>query len=45
MDRMIYHANAMKGYCEEVRKGTFPSDEHCYRMIDGEEKNFLELMK
>lgn len=36
---------AMKSYCEEVRSGTFPSDEHCYRMIQGEEKKFLDLIR
>lgn len=36
---------AMRDYCEEVRNGTFPGDEHCYRMIEGEEAKFLGLMK
>jgi len=36
---------AMSDYCEEVRNGTFPGDEHCYRMIEGEEAKFLMLMK
>ncbi len=36
---------AMRNYCEEIRNGKFPGDEHCYRMIDGEEKKFLDLMK
>jgi len=36
---------AMRDYCEEVRNGTFPSEEHCYRMIGGEEAKFLNLMK
>jgi len=36
---------AMRDYCEEVRNGTFPGDEHCYRMIEGEEAKFLKLMK
>jgi 3-methyl-2-oxobutanoate hydroxymethyltransferase len=36
---------AMSDYCEEVRNGTFPGDEHCYRMIEGEEAKFLKLMK
>lgn len=37
--------NAMREYCEEVRQGKFPTDDHCYRMIQGEEDKFLELMK
>jgi 3-methyl-2-oxobutanoate hydroxymethyltransferase len=38
--------NAMKAYCEEVRAGQFPDDdEYCYKMIEGEEVKFLELMK
>jgi 3-methyl-2-oxobutanoate hydroxymethyltransferase len=36
---------AMAEYCKEVREGTFPGDEHCYRMIDGEETKFTEFMK
>ncbi len=36
---------AMRNYCEEIRKGTFPGEEHCYRMIEGEEMKFLNLMK
>ena len=35
---------AMSEYCEEVRAGVFPGDEHCYRMLEGEEPKFLELM-
>jgi 3-methyl-2-oxobutanoate hydroxymethyltransferase len=37
--------NAMRNYCEEVRNETFPGEEHCYRMIEGEEAKFLDLMK
>ncbi len=37
--------NAMRNYCEEVRNGTFPGDEHCYRMIEGEEAKFLRFME
>ena len=36
---------AMGEYCEEVRQGRFPAEEHCYRMIQGEEEKFLKLMK
>ena len=36
---------AMSDYCEDVRAGTFPGNEHCYRMIEGEESKFLKLMQ
>ncbi len=36
---------AMSDYCAEVKNEQFPSDEHCYKMIDGEEEKFLKLMK
>jgi 3-methyl-2-oxobutanoate hydroxymethyltransferase len=35
----------MAEYCEEVRTGKFPGDEHCYRMVEGEESKFLKLMQ
>jgi 3-methyl-2-oxobutanoate hydroxymethyltransferase len=35
----------MSEYCEEVRTGKFPGEEHCYRMIEGEESKFLKLMQ
>ncbi|MEI7670608.1 MAG: 3-methyl-2-oxobutanoate hydroxymethyltransferase [Deltaproteobacteria bacterium] len=35
----------MAEYCEEVRTGKFPGEEHCYRMVDGEESKFLKLMQ
>lgn len=31
---------AMKGYCEDVRAGSFPAEEHVYRMIEGEKEKF-----
>jgi hypothetical protein len=31
--------------CKEVREGSFPGEEHCYRMIEGEEKKFMDLMQ
>ncbi|MEE4265191.1 MAG: 3-methyl-2-oxobutanoate hydroxymethyltransferase [Desulfobacteraceae bacterium] len=37
--------DAMKAYASEVREGRFPSDEHCYKMIDGEEEKFLKLIE
>jgi 3-methyl-2-oxobutanoate hydroxymethyltransferase len=33
--------DAMRQYCADVREGRFPADEHCYRMIEGEEEKFL----
>ncbi|MGO9571486.1 MAG: 3-methyl-2-oxobutanoate hydroxymethyltransferase [Desulfomonilaceae bacterium] len=36
---------AMREYCEEIRQGKFPTDEHVYRMIEGEEEKFIGLMK
>ncbi|HEY9593900.1 MAG TPA: 3-methyl-2-oxobutanoate hydroxymethyltransferase, partial [Spirochaetia bacterium] len=27
--------NAMRSYCDDVRKGEFPADEHCYHMLEG----------
>ena len=37
--------DAMKAYAAEVRGGDFPGDEHCYKMIEGEEEKFLELIE
>ncbi len=37
--------DAMKAYCEDVRSGNFPEDQHCYHMIDGEKEKFLADMK
>lgn len=36
---------AMADYCEDVRAGGFPGEEHCYRMMEGEESKFLKLMQ
>lgn len=36
---------AMKDYAREVREGLFPAEEHCYRMIQGEEERFKKLME
>jgi 3-methyl-2-oxobutanoate hydroxymethyltransferase len=36
---------AMKAYCADVRAGTFPGEEHCYRMTEGEHEKFLAVMK
>ena len=37
--------DAMKAYAAEVKGGDFPGDEHCYKMIEGEEEKFLELIE
>lgn len=37
--------NAMKAYVEDVKTGAFPTDEHCYHMIKGEEAKFQDLIK
>jgi len=36
---------AMKQYCQEVRSGAFPTEEHCYHMLEGEYPRFLEMAK
>jgi 3-methyl-2-oxobutanoate hydroxymethyltransferase len=35
---------AMKQYCDDVRKGAFPEEKHCYRMAEGEEEKFNAVM-
>jgi 3-methyl-2-oxobutanoate hydroxymethyltransferase len=35
--------DALKSYCEEVRAGTFPKDEHCYHMFKDELLGFTKL--
>ncbi len=37
--------DAMKAYCKDVRGGSFPEDQHCYHMIEGEKEKFLSEMK
>ena len=37
--------DAMKAYAAEVKGGDFPGDEHCYKMIEGEEEKFHELIE
>jgi 3-methyl-2-oxobutanoate hydroxymethyltransferase len=37
--------NAMKAYIADIRGGQFPTAEHCYQMIAGEEDRFLQLMQ
>ena len=36
---------AFTEYIDEVKKGVFPSDEHCYHMIKGEPEKLAELLK
>jgi 3-methyl-2-oxobutanoate hydroxymethyltransferase len=36
---------AMKEYVADVKRGTFPADEHCYHLVEGEEAGFRELTK
>ncbi|MCF8063019.1 MAG: 3-methyl-2-oxobutanoate hydroxymethyltransferase [Deltaproteobacteria bacterium] len=37
--------HAMQDYIKDVREGRFPTDDHCYHMIEGEEEKFLESLK
>jgi len=37
--------SAMKAYCQDVRSAAFPAEEHCYRMLEGEEEKFVVLMR
>ena len=37
--------SAMTEYIKEVKAGAFPSDEHCYHMLKGENEKFKELIK
>ena len=32
-------------YIKEVKAGVFPSDEHCYHMLKGEDEKFKKLIK
>lgn len=36
---------AMQDYITEVREGKFPTEEHCYRMIEGESEKLAELVR
>jgi len=35
---------AIRGYIQEVERGTYPAPEHCYRMKEGEEAEFLRML-
>jgi len=37
--------SAMKAYCNDVRESSFPGEEHCYRMLEGEEEKFIAVMR
>lgn len=37
--------NAMKEYTKDVKAGAFPTDEHCYHMLKGEDEKFKALIK
>jgi 3-methyl-2-oxobutanoate hydroxymethyltransferase len=37
--------NALKDYVQDVRNGAFPTDEHCYHMIQGESGKLEALIK
>jgi 3-methyl-2-oxobutanoate hydroxymethyltransferase len=36
---------AMKQYVADVRAGRFPTDEHCYHMLEGEYEKFKEMVR
>ena len=36
--------SALAEYVEEVKRGRFPADEHCYHMLKGEDEKFRELI-
>lgn len=37
--------DALKEYVNDVKSGAFPTEEHCYHMIKGEEEKFQALIK
>jgi 3-methyl-2-oxobutanoate hydroxymethyltransferase len=45
MDLAGLATKAMREYCEDVKGGNFPEEEHCYPMVKGEEEIFLAQMK
>jgi 3-methyl-2-oxobutanoate hydroxymethyltransferase len=36
---------AMRAYVQDVQQGAFPTDEHCYHMLEGEEAKFEKLIQ
>lgn len=45
MDLAGLATKAMREYCEDVKGGGFPEEEHCYPMVKGEEEKFLAQMR
>jgi len=37
--------NALKAYARDVKSGAFPTDDHCYHMIKGEDEKLKQLLK
>lgn len=37
--------NAIRDYIDEVRTGAFPEEQHCYRMIEGEQEKLKAVTK
>jgi len=37
--------NAMKEYVKDVKAVSFPGDEHCYHMLEGENEKFKDMIK
>ena len=37
--------NAMKEYVKDVKAGAFPTDEHCYHMVKGEDSKFEDFTR
>jgi 3-methyl-2-oxobutanoate hydroxymethyltransferase len=37
--------NALAEYVKEVKSGVFPTDEHCYHMLKGEDEKFKDLIR
>lgn len=35
---------AIRAYIKDVKDKTFPADEHCYHILEGEEKRFSEML-
>ncbi len=36
---------AMRDYCDDVRGGAFPEEQHCYRMLEGEDQKLKALLQ
>ncbi|MFZ5584673.1 MAG: 3-methyl-2-oxobutanoate hydroxymethyltransferase [Thermodesulfobacteriota bacterium] len=45
MDLAGLVTQAMRAYCADVRGGQFPGEDHCYRMVEGEEAKFLAMVE